>query len=224
MAVALDVATGFAAASGSHTNSAAGNAIIVAGSALGASNSITNVTYGAATLSLLGYIRSNNGTVGGIALYGKIGGLPTGSNTVTVTGGPAQWCGAATYTGAGSFGTAVTAFGSASSGSAVVTGTTTDGIVVAGISYGASGTFTATSPASLLWSELIDSNSGAGNGMMENQTSAGGGGSSTIAWSNNTGPDFWGQVAVEIIPPGGTITGAGKRLITVQSVGKSSLW
>lgn len=224
MAVALDAATGFAAASGSHTNSAAGNAIVVAANALGASNSITSVTYGAASLSFLGYIASNNGTVGGIALYGKIGGLPTGSNTVTASGGPPEWCGAATYTGAGSFGTAVTGFGSATSGSVIVTGTTTGGIVVSGTSYGASGVFAATSPASLLWSELIDSNSGAGNGMMEHQTSAGGGASSTIAWSNGTGPDFWGQVAVEIKPPAAAIVGGGRRLITVQSVGKSSLW
>ena len=165
--VARDTTAGFAGASGALVNNNASNAIVVAAETNGNTNTTTSVTYGAASLSFLAYIPSDAQSAGGVALWGKIGGLPTGSNTVTVTGGPPEWCGAATYTGADSFGTAVTNFGSGSSGSAVVTGTTTGGIVVSASSYGTSGTFTATSPASLCWSELINSNSAAGNGMME---------------------------------------------------------
>lgn len=211
MAVAFD-ASGSSGAGGTCTlvNSAAGNAIVVAGESLGTgSNTITSVTYGAVTIPLLGFLLSGNVGSGGIALYGKIGGLPTGSNTVTVNGGPPEWCGAATYTGAASFGTAVTNFNGsgATSGSAVVTGTTSGGIVVAGTCFGGGsggGTFSATSPATLRWQQNVNANSGAGNGMMEDQASNGG--SVTIAWTNSVATgDIWTEIAVEILPSGGTV-------------------
>ena len=205
MAVALDATNSAASSSFSLTNSAAGNAIIVTGETLGTgTNTITSVTYGAVTLSLLGFLLSNNSGSGGVALYGKVGGLPTGANTVTVNGGPPEWCGAATYTGVASIGTAVTNFGSSNTGTATVTGTTSGGMVVAGSCFGGGaggGTFTATSPATLRWQQNVNANSGAGNGCMVDRASSGG--SDAVGWTNSQS-DFWAEIAVELLPSGST--------------------
>src|SRR6185437_1340254 len=201
--VTLDATAGYAGASGALVNGNAGNCIIVAAKTNGGTNTITNVTYGAATLSLIGFIPSNNGTSGGVAMYGKLGSLPTGSNTVTVTGGPPIWAGATTYGGVSSIGTAVTAFGNSSSGIIAVANTTASSLIVAATSYGGNnggGTFTAGPSSTIRWQEDINNTDAAGNGMFEDQASLGTGKTTLLSWTNSAGADWWGMVAVELLP------------------------
>ena len=69
-----------------HINSAAGNALLVGVNYdAGTTALATAVTYGGVALSRLGTIPGNNAGPGGCDLWGRIGGLPTGSNTVSVT-------------------------------------------------------------------------------------------------------------------------------------------
>lgn len=190
----------------SHTNSNAGNAIVVATcSGTGATNDVTGITYGGVALDFLGYVQANNDVAGGIVFYGLIGGLPTGSNSVVV-GGYSEWAGAATYGNVGSFGTLASSFGdSYSELSFNVTGTTTGGIVVVGI-CGGSGDGSAplaTSPATLRWYDLADNGSAAGNGWFLDEPSVGGGSTTTIASTYPSVDDWWGALAVELIPPSG---------------------
>lgn len=178
-----------------------GNCIIVAARESSAGH-VTAVTYGGVALTSLGHIESNNQSAGGVALFGKVGGLPTGANTVSITGF-ATWALVSSYNDAASLGTAVTAAGSgttvANNGSATVTSTITGGVVVGAVSFGSSGTWTATSPATSRQFENVNASSASGNGFLEDTSSVGGGSNTTIAWSN-LDSDWWGMVAVEVQP------------------------
>lgn len=175
----------------------------------GGTNPYTGVSYGGTSLSLIAAVASDNQTSGGVALYGVVSNsLPTGANNVVISGGNSslQWSGAGSYSGAGSLSAGNTAFGVATTGtgnSISVPSTTTGGRVVSTTCFGGQGitAFTATSPATKRWQNLASNASGSGTGMLEDEASVGGGSATAIAWTSD-GSDWFGQVAVEIIPPG----------------------
>ena len=188
----------------SHTN--AGNCIVViANWTSGGSSNITAVTYGGVSLSRIAQVAGGGGTAGGCDVWGVISGaLPTGANTVSVTGGSPSasnhvCCGSISATGAGSFGTPVTGSATAGTLSATVTGTVSGGLIVAGATFG--GSFvsaTANSPGTLRFSALGDSNGGADQTFGQTATSPGGSQAVGFTWSS--GSDFIGLAAVEIQP------------------------
>lgn len=187
-----------------HTNN--GNAIVVGcTSYTGSANTITGVTYGGVALTFLGFVQGGSGGAGGIALYGKVGGLPTGANTVSVafTGGGNVNAGSISFTGAGSLGTAVTAAssGSAASVTCSVANTTTGGMIAAAASYGGTqlNTFSGTNSVTVRWQHPGTTNTGADNGVGGTVASTGGGASQTVGFSD-TGSDYWGLAAVEVQP------------------------
>jgi hypothetical protein len=106
--------TAFTTGPGTWTAVNNGNGIIVGVTTFtGSTNVVTGVTYGGVTVPFLGFVRANNGTAGGVALYGLTGPTcPTGSNTVSVAVSDANNhnAGSVTVTGAGSLGAVVTAF------------------------------------------------------------------------------------------------------------------
>jgi hypothetical protein len=186
-----------------HINSAAGNAFLAGFNyRTGTTSDVTAVTYGGVALSRLGQVPGNNVGPGGMDLWGKIGGLPTGSNTVSVTFGTATadlvTGGSISLTGAVSFGTAVTGFASATSISVNVTGTTTGGMIVAAASFGNSAAvFATTSPGTQRWAVTGDSNEAADNTTAGTWPSPGG--TQATGFSVTVSPaDFWGLVAVEV--------------------------
>lgn len=217
MAVAFDAAVGSTSSSWSHTNS--GNAILVGVcSGTGSSDVVTAVSYGGVALAKLGHINSDNQSSGGCSLWGKFSAtLPTGSNTVSVTGFT-LWAGSASYTGAGSIGTAVTAFGNSGSGSVSISGTTTGGMCAAVNAFGTSATVSATSPGSKRWDEEVNSLSGAGCGWYIDRASVGGGSATSVAWTD-TGSDWYGIVGVEILPP---TTTTYNRSLTTSATAQAS--
>jgi hypothetical protein len=215
----------------SHTNS--GNAIIVGVTCFdGTANNVTAVTYGGVALNFLGYVAADNAGPGGVAMYGLVSAsLPAGANTVSVSFSVANNhnAGSISLAGASSLGTPVTAFASASSITASVPSTTTGGMVVSAVSFGSPNTFSATSPNVLRWAHNSSGNSGADNGAGGTEPSAGGGAATSVAWSNTTS-DFWGLVAVEVLPPSSTpksdseASGAGADGTEVISLADARRW
>lgn len=204
--VAIDHAVGLSSSTGALVNSAAGNGIVVlccSGSA--DDNVITGVKYGAVDLILMGWVQANDDGAGGVTMYGKIGGLPTGSNTVDVTGFR-DWAGATTYVNADTFGDVVTKFyDTYADGSLTIPDTVDGGMVVTG-SCGGSGdgtSPTATSPGTVEWFELANNGSGAGNGWCVDQASAGGGADTTVAWTYDPEDDWGAMIGVEVKPASG---------------------
>jgi hypothetical protein len=187
-----------------HVNG--GNGILVGVTIFnGGTNTVTAVTYGGVTVPVLGFIPSDNSTAGGVALYGLVGGTcPTGSNTVSIAFSDAanHNAGSISVAGAGSLGTAVTGFASAGSVTASVTGTTVGGLIVAACCYGgtALATITGTNSVTTQWEHNGSTSSGADNGAGGTVASAGG--TQTVGFTD-TGTDFWGIVAVEVLAGAG---------------------
>lgn len=206
---AFTTATAGSPATWSHTNSAADNALIVGITIFtGNSNTITSVKYGATqagavALSFLGFVPGNNSSGGGIALYGKAGGLPAGANTVYVVASDSDNhnAGSISLTGAGSLGNPVTNYSSAASVTVNVTNTTTGGMIVAACSYGGTSliTITGNNNVTARWFHAGSTNSGSDNGASGTVPSTGGGATQTVGFAD-TGSDWWGIVAVEVLP------------------------
>jgi hypothetical protein len=202
--VAFDAAVGSLTNGWSHTNSAAGNAIVVAARD-GTGTSVTAISYGGVSLTKLASHASNagEGNTDGLTFWGKIGGLPTGANTVTVTGFN-SWGGSYSAANAGSFGTVFTTDNNDpdgdTAGSITLTGTAVGGICVAATSFGSSGTPTAGSGSTVRWIELANSDSASGNGWLIDKVSAAS--STAVSWTN-IDQDWWGTVGVEIKPADG---------------------
>lgn len=193
-----------------HANTGNGILIgVVTGN--GSSNLVTGVHYGPTgtssdtSIPFLGFIASNNGTAGGIALYGLVGSaVPTGSNTVSVTWSGSispgsMFGGSISVANAGGLGTPVTAAGSSAAMSVTVSSTTPGGLVVSFGCMGHNGTYTATSPNVLRINSGAngDNNTGADN--IYGGTDPSTGGSVTPAYTASAA-DFWGLIAVEVLP------------------------
>jgi hypothetical protein len=208
VAVAFD-AQGSGTLSGwSHTNSAGGNAFVVLAHET-SNGSVSAVSYGGVALTKLGF-KASNTAADGVSLWGKIGSLPTGVNTITVTGFT-SYAGSCSYTGAASFGTVFSNSAAGGNSSVTITSTTTGGMCVVGACDGGAGSpssWTATSPANLRWQRNIGTGSASDNGMMEDQASAGGGSNTTVAWTQASN-DWSGTIGVEILPSGGGGSGGG---------------
>lgn len=221
MAVAFDAVgpssagTLFTTSPGTWTHVNGGNGILIGVTTFtGTSNVVTGVTYGGVTIPLLGFVRSANDVVGGVALYGLVGPTcPTGSNTVSVAVSDANNhnVGSVSVSGAGSLGTPVTNFsaGAAAGISASVTGTTSGGLVVSVVCQGSGNAFTATAPNVKQLSIQTTANSGSDNLAMGTDPSTGG--TVAPAWTI-VSTDFWGIVAVEVLPPAGGSSPAGKMM------------
>lgn len=186
----------------SHTNN--GNAIVVGVTIYnGSTNTVTSVTYGGVALTFLGFVPGDNQSAGGVAMYGKVGGLPTGANTVSVafSDGANHNAGSISFTNAGGFGTAVTNFASATSVTASVANTVTGGMIAAAASYGGTSlnTFSGTNSVTVRWQHAGSTNTGADNGVGGTVPSTGGGAAQTVGFTD-TGTDYWGIVAVEVQP------------------------
>jgi len=192
---------GTSATSWSHTNS--GNAIVVGVIwDSGGTDVTTAISYGGVALSKLGSIPGDNGTAGGISLWGRIGGLPSGSNTVSVTTGSTScFGGSMSFFGAAAFGSAQTFFGNGNPISVGATGTDPNGMIAAASSYGGGaggGTFSATGAATQRFGVI--GNNGGGSSNSEGETAPSAAGTVTFGWSQSNGnADFWGMVAVEVL-------------------------
>ena len=186
----------------SHTNSAAGNAFLVGVNyQSGTSPQTSAVSYGAASLSRLGTVPADNAGPGGVELWGVIGGLPTGANTVSVTfttAGNHTAGGSVSLTGAATFGAAFTNFASSTSVSVNVTGTTSGNLIFAVASVGNDTGFSTTSPGVQRWAASGDNSSGADNTIAG--TWAAPGGTQAVGFANASS-DFWALVAVEVQAP-----------------------
>lgn len=154
-------------------------------------------TWGGSSMTSLGRVASaNTTTYGYIQLFGLIS-PPTGTQTVTVTcsGTPPHLIGGSiSFTGAGSFGTAVTAFGTSTSASVTVTGTSTTNMYVAGFCGGQSLGTTPTSPLTKRWLKNVSTVNGAGNGA--SGTAPGTAAAQALAWPLTS--NAWGAVGVEV--------------------------
>ncbi len=198
--------SGVSSTSWTHNNS--GNAIVVGVIWDSGGTDVTSaISYGGVALSKLGSIPSDNNTAGGISLWGRIGGLPTGSNTVSVTTGSTScFGGSMSFFGAAAFGSAQTFFGNGNPVSVGATGTDPNGMIAAASSYGGGaggGTFSATGAATQRFAVI--GNNGGGSSNSEGETAPSAAGTVTFGWSQSNGnADFWGMVAVEILS--GTIT------------------
>ncbi len=189
-----------------HINSAADNAIVVGITFFTTGSSdVTAVTYGAVSLARLGQQASGGITSGGIDYWGKVGGLPTGSNTVSVSHSRTEShnCGSASYSGAGSLGTAVVAnavnVGSIASPSIA---STSGGIVTGAACKGSSSGGWSVTSGTLRWFKENGSGSASDNAGMGDLPSTGGSMTITIGSTINT--DDMSIVAVEVLPPAGT--------------------
>jgi hypothetical protein len=190
-----------------HVNN--GNAVFVGVTIYtGSSNTVTAVTYGGVTLDPLGFVRGNNGSTGGVALYGKVGGLPTGSNTVSVSFSDAanHNAGSVSLAGAGSLGSPLTSYGSGSTQTSASFTTTSGGMLVGAFCFGnKDATFAASGGSTVRWSHMTSSSSSADNGAQATKASPGG--AATIATTTGAYSDDWGCVAVEVLPAGaGAVT------------------
>ena len=190
-----------------HINGGSATCIVIGATIFtGSSNVITAVTYGGVSCTLAGFVVSGSGGAGGIAMYYLVN-PPTGSNTVSVTftGGNDTVAGSISFTGSGSTGTPVTGSSSGSTASitASVSNTTTGGMVAAACCYGGTAliTITGTNGVTAQWFKAGSTNSGADNGAGGNVASTGGGASQTVGFTD-TGTDFWGIVAMELLPQG----------------------
>jgi hypothetical protein len=206
-----------------HINSAAGNAIIVGiNYQAGSSPQTTVVTYGAVSLSRLGTAPAAGTGPGGIELWGAIGGLPTGSNTVsatTTTGGNAITSGSVSFTGAATFSAAQTAVssGNTTSISLNFTGTTSGNMIVATASNGnGSSVFATNSPGIQRWAVNGDSNTGADNTVGGTWNSPGG--TQSIGFTETIAPaDSWALAAVEVQAPAAAGVPGISQLITMRT-------
>lgn len=209
MAVAFDAvasATGNGSNSSpltfTHTAGTGGSVVVVIVTVDG--NTTVAATYGGASMTKLGSVASDNVTANGIVyLFGITGGAD-GANTVSVTStaGFTRILGnSISFTGAASFGTAVTAFGSSASASVTLTGTTSGNMGVAGAGYGTSGTTTWTSGTGRF---TDDDNNGSGVGNITGGTIAAGGSVSLTVTIPN---DVWGMVGAEVQAPAGATSG-----------------
>lgn len=187
-----------------HVNSDSGNAILVGiTDATTKANQVTAVAYGGVALAFLGY-QTADGTSGsgGISLYGTVGGLPTGSNTVLITSGASVVCaGALTFGGADHFGSVFAGFSNAATVGTTVSGTTAGGMIAAFACMGGAGlsAFTAATGGTRRINDIGDSNAGADN--LGAATWPSPGGSQAAGFSG--GNDWWGLLAVEVLPPSG---------------------
>jgi hypothetical protein len=211
----------------SHTSN--GNGIIIATNwDNGATDLVTAVSYGGVALAKLGSQLPTGSSNGGLTYWGKIGGLPTGANTASVTHSASslgKYCpGAISFSGAGSFAAAQTTGVLATTVSLNVTGTTSGGLIIAATSFGGltSGTITATSPGTSRWSLTGDTAGGADN--TGAQTCASPGGTQAIGFGTSAGlsADSWALVAVEVLPAA-AVKGS-RSYVAGQAVSRASLW
>jgi hypothetical protein len=183
-----------------------------------ASNPVTAVTYGGVTLPFLDYIQGANPN-GGTALYGKVGGLPQGSNTVSVSfttgSGDMLACSVSPDADVESLGTPFTKT-NPTSGSNNISGsvpdTHTGGLIVAAAGYGGGsggGSFSGTNGVTVRVSDIAGAASPMDNQVLGTVASTGGGAAQTVGFSHSSGNDWWTMIAVEILgvsTPGFNVT------------------
>lgn len=181
-----------------HTAGTGGGTVIV-GLAWGSTSfppTITSITYGGNAMTLLGSIATNNtSTNGGVLLYG-ITGQASGANTVLVktSADPTNVMigNSVSFTGAASFGTAVTAFGNGASASVTVNGTAS-GNVVAGVEAHGTNTAVSYTSGTQRFDDEVSAATGASN--LSGATIAAGG---SVTLTDTIATDAWGAVAVEV--------------------------
>lgn len=174
----------------------------------GSANTVTGVTYGGVTCSLVGsWVESGlTQAAGGQALY-WCSAPPAGAQTVSVsyTGTFTMIGGSISFTGGGGgLGTSVSAnpTSTSSSISASVSNTTTGGMIGCVTCFGGgsgSGTFSGTNSVTVRYADVVNTISAAGNSCGGTVASTGGGASQTVGFSN-TKTDNWGFIAVEVLP------------------------
>jgi hypothetical protein len=166
-----------------------------------AAYSYSGVTCDGNAMTLLGSVESGptTATAGGIFCYGITGqtaGTHAIAATLSITPSVSQIGFSEGFTGAGSFGTAVTGHNPTSSNvassSIAVTGTTSGGLVAAGICTGSGGeAWTAGTQRFKL-----DDNGSSAAGNTSGATSPSTGGTVTPAWTMTS--DWYGGIAVEV--------------------------
>ena len=210
MAVAFDVAasaTGFGSGSSpltfTHTAGTGGSVVLVLAT-VDANTTGVAATYGGASMTLLGSKASDNVASDGIVYLFGITGQTSGGHTVSISSGSGftRILGnSVSFTGADSFGTAVTAFGSSASASVTISGTTSGNMCMAGAGSGTTGTTTWTSGTGRFTDGDNDGN-GVGN-ITGGTIAAGGSVSLTVTIPN----DVWAMVGVEVQAPAGGTSG-----------------
>ena len=210
MAVAFDAvgsSTGFSTTTPSttpfltwtHTAGTGGGTVIVGFTwgSTGAAPTISQATYGGNAMTLLGSIQTNNAAGNGtVFLYG-ITGQASGANTVLIktTANPTDEAigNSISFTGATTFGTAVTNSGNSASATVTVSGTASGNMVVSVEAHGTNAAVTYTS-GTKRFDDEVSAASGASN--LSGATIAGGGGS--VSLTDTITSDVWGAVAVEV--------------------------
>lgn len=200
-----------------HVNSSADNAFVVGVTTFaGTANDVTSVTYGGVTIPYLTWRVSNDQANGGIALYGRaggLGGLPTGSNLVSISFSDADdhLAGSVSAASAGALGTAVTNIaGSVTSVSVDVADTQAGGLVAAVACHGAMGTWSG-SGCTLRFSRSNTNSSGSDN--IGGGTAVSTTGTQSVGFSHDTA-DWWAIAAVEIRPPAVVKSGTEAAAVT----------
>lgn len=178
------------------------------------------VTWGGVAMTSLGKVATDNSTTAGyVQMFGIIA-PPTGSQTITVTctgGTPNSLAaGSISFTGVGSFGTAVTAFGSSAAATVSVTGTSVNNMMVSAVCAGSAISGAGTGVTSR-WIKNESTSSGAGEGAGGTSPSVASG-AVAMPWTIS-GSDFWGMIGVEAIA---SATGANVRGVTGAAASGSS--
>lgn len=159
-------------------------------------------TYAGVSMTLLKRVYSAETTGPNSAGYVSLWGLAspaTGVNTVLFSAHASDTLigGSVSYNGVGSVGTAVASDGNGTTAPTIaVTGTTSGGMVAAG---GCAGSAIGTASQTSRWLDNVNGSTAANNGAQQDAASTGG--TVTLSWNNPF--DFWGTVAVELLPGGG---------------------
>jgi hypothetical protein len=189
-------------------------------------SSITGVTFGTQTGTMIGEVFTNNntGAYAGFASLWHVIGPASGTGTVSVTldatpnrllGGSMSFTGVNQSTPTG---TVVTAFGNTGTASATVPTSVTGNICASVVATGQE-VVSATAPNTSRWLENVNTSSAAGNA--GGSTNASTGSAVPMTWLVTT--DYWGVVATEVQAAPSVIPG-GKQTQVMQAVKRASLW
>ena len=223
-AVALDAVSHSAAAltalplTWTHAGGSGLSEVLV-GFSFNSNRSVSAITYGGNTMTLVDAadVNASAGVDGWVFTY-RLASPPSGSQTVSIT--PSGACdmigGAMTFTGSSGLGTPVHASNVHNSAgdtasTVVLPGSTSGSLIHMNNASGSPQVSSGTAPATLRWFDNLNSNSAAGNG--GGVTSPGTGSSVTVVQGH--GKDWWGAVAVEVLPAGAGSTESGSFSVSL---------
>lgn len=186
----------------SHTATADAGVVVSVAIGAGASTPTTTVTYGGTAMTLLGTMSTNNGGGTWIQLFG-LASVPGGTKTVAVHTSATSTINcvagqSTSYVGCGGFGTPVTAYGTNFSTPSVTVSSALQNMVVAAFVAGGSSSFSMTGFTGTQRYSAYPNNGSNYLGTVMGDTP--GTSSSTVSLTVGGGGNYWGVVAVDILP------------------------